>query len=629
MLSLMRENAGSWIIKILLAVVVLVFIFLGIGPDRRGDQNVAAEVNKTVITVDDFKMAYNNVLQAYRNQFGDNLNDEFIKMLNLKANTLESLIDRQLILEEADRFGIQATDDEVRNLIRGITVFQENGRFDPDRYSSYIRYSRQTPEYFEAMQRRDLVIKKFQGLISDTVPVSDDEIRAFYVWEKTGVRVGHVRFDSDAIEGIAPTDDEILAFYEKQADNYRSEPQVRARYLCFDPDDYRASVTVSDDEITAFYTANQEKYDRPKTVSARHILIRVDENAPEETVEEKRLAALNVYNMAVKGGQDFAELARTYSEDSSKDQGGALGTFDRNRMVQPFSDKAFSMKAGDISEPVRTRFGWHVIKVEAVNEARRQPLDEVRAEIETRLARQKAENQAYDQVDLIYDAVLSGSTMDQAAQTASLPLINSGLFTETAGPAGVDAAVRSRFTKAAFELAENGISDILDLDGRYYILQIAEKKGAEIQPLDAVKDRVAADLIRTMKDERAKGDAAALIAAVRDGKTTLADQAGYEETPVFTRDSRGTDAGIESAVVRAAFALSTETPLSAEPVNVTGGYAVIRLIDRTPPDQSVPAEEMERIRADLGRKKQAQALQRWVDQLKARSTVKRNEHLLD
>jgi peptidyl-prolyl cis-trans isomerase D len=625
----MRENAGSWIIKILLGVVVLVFIFLGIGPDRRGDQNIAAEVNKTVISVDDFRIAYNNVLEAYRRQFGDNLNDEFIKMLNLKANTLESLIDRQLIIQEADRFGIKVTDDEVRNLIRGISVFQENGQFNPDRYASYIRYSRQTPEYFETMQRRDLMLKKFQGLIFEMAPVSDDEIRAFYTWEKTGVRIGHVRFDTEAFKDLSPTDDEILAHYEKNADNYRSEPQVRARYLCFDPAEFRAAITVSDEDIQAFYSANQEKYARPKTVAARHILIRAEENAPEDMVEEKRLAAMNVYEMATKGGQDFAELARAYSEDGSKDQGGDLGTFEQGQMVQPFSDKAFSMKAGEISEPIRTRFGWHVIKVEAVNEARQQPLAEVRSDIENRLIQQKAENQAYDQVDLIYDAILSGSTMDQAAQMAALPLINSGWFTETAGPTGVDAPVRSRFSKAAFELAEGGISDILDLDGRYYLLQIAEKKGAEIQPIDEVKARVIADLIRTMTDERTQAAAADLIAAITEGKATLADKADYKETPAFTRDSRGTEAGIDSAVVRAAFALTAEKPLASEPVKGSKGYYVIRLIDRSAPDPSGLAAEDARIRSELTEKKQAQVSRRWIDQLKARSTIKRNAHLLE
>lgn len=629
MLSLMRENAGSWIIKILLGVVVLVFIFLGIGPDRSGDQNVAAEVNKTVISVDDFRIAYNNVLEAYRRQFGDNLNDEFIKMLNLKANTLESLIDRQLIVQEAERFGIKVTDDEVRNLIRGISVFQENGQFNPDRYASYIRYSRQTPEYFETMQRRDLMLKKFQGLLFEVAPVSDDEIRAFYIWEKTGVRIGHVLFDNEAFNDLSPSDDDIMAYYEKNADNYRSEPQVRARYLCFDPADFRSAVTVSDEDIQAFYSANQEKYARPKAVEARHILIRADENAPEETVEEKRLAALNVYEMATKGGQDFAELARTYSEDGSKDQGGYLGTFEQGQMVQPFSDKAFSMKAGEISEPVRTRFGWHVIKVEAVNEARQQALAEVRSDIENRLIQQETENQAYDQVDLIYDALLSGSTMEQAAQMASLPLINSGWFTETAGPVGVDAAARSRFSKAAFELEESGISDILDLDGRYYLLQIAEKKGAEIQPIGDVKARVTADLIRTMKDDRAQAAAASLIASITEGKTTLTDAADYKETPAFTRDSRGTDAGIESAVVRAAFALTAEKPLAPEPVKGSRGYYVIRLIDRSAPDLSGLTTEEARIRSELAEKKQAQVSRRWIDQLKARSTIKRNTHLLE
>lgn len=629
MLKLMRENAGSWIIKILLGVVVLVFIFLGIGPGRIKNQNVAAVVNKKVISMDAFRSAYNNVLQRYRSQFGNDLNDEFIKMLKIKSNTLESLIDKELILQEAEKYSIKVTDEEVQKVISSISSFQENGHFSQGRYSNYIKYSRQSPELFESMQRDELMLRKFQALIFEPAPVSDDEVKAWYTWEKTGARIDYVFFESAGFKDLKPSDEEVTAYYEKHADQYRALPSVKVNYLRFSPDDYASSVTIADQDVEAYYKANEDKYTLPKRVAARHILIKVDENAPEADVEAKRLKAQEIYELAIKDGQDFSQLARTYSEDTSKDKGGDLGTFEEGQMVQPFSDKAFSMKAGEISEPVRTRYGWHVIKVEKVMESSVRQLAEVKPEIEKILVKEKAENLAYENVDMVYDGIISGNTLEKAAEISGRKLIDTGWFTDANGPAGIDASLRRNFSTTAFEVAENGISDILELGGSYYILQVTGKKGSDIQPLAEVKEQVEANLIKEMQENKAKEAAASLIAAIKEGKTSLDKAEGFKETPTFTRDNRGTEMGIDSNVVMAAFGLSTEKPLSEEPVKGLNGYYVIQLKEKTDPDPALLEKEKDRIMSELKEKKQAQVYKHWMSQLKAKSKIERSSELME
>ena len=140
------------------------------------------------------------------------------------------------------------------------------------------------------------------------------------------------------------------------------------RYLKFEPGNYVAKVEISEDEISEYYEEHPDEFQNPKTVEARHILIKVGQDAADEEVAKAKDKIQDILKKA-RSGQDFAELARQYSEGPSKDKGGLLGSFRREAMVKPFADKAFSMQAGDISEPVRTRFGWHIIKVEKVNEA--------------------------------------------------------------------------------------------------------------------------------------------------------------------------------------------------------------------------------------------------------------------
>jgi peptidyl-prolyl cis-trans isomerase D len=160
---------------------------------------------------------------------------------------------------------------------------------------------------------------------------------------------------------IEPTDEEIRNYFDQHKDTYKTDPQIKVRYLHVKPEDYADKVTVSEDDIQDYYEDNPEKFKSPKTVEARHILIKLNPDASAEEVENARQRSETVLDMA-KEGQDFAELAKKYSEGPTKTQGGNLGAFRREAMVKPFADKAFSMKAGEISEPVRTRFGWHIIK---------------------------------------------------------------------------------------------------------------------------------------------------------------------------------------------------------------------------------------------------------------------------
>jgi len=366
MLSLMRKHAGTWMIKIILGAIVVVFVFWGVGSYTSRRSGRVASVNGTIITIDDYRISYRNLVEQVRQSFGNNLNEELIEMLQIRKRALDELIDRSLMQQAAEKFKLTVSDEELAESIRNIGAFQTAGVFDNRRYINTLNSNKLVPETFEVQQRDALIIDKLQAFVSGNIKVADLEAEQWYIWNNTEVDIDYVMLEPQRYKDIEPTDEEIRNYFDERKDAYKTDPQIKVRYLHFKPEDYADKVTVSEDDIQDYYESNPEKFKSPKTVEARHILIKLNPDANAEEVENARQRIETVLDMA-KGGQDFAELAKKYSEGPTKAQGGNLGAFRREAMVKPFADKAFSMKPGEISEPVRTRFGWHIIKVEKVN----------------------------------------------------------------------------------------------------------------------------------------------------------------------------------------------------------------------------------------------------------------------
>jgi peptidyl-prolyl cis-trans isomerase D len=171
-----------------------------------------------------------------------------------------------------------------------------------------------------------------------------------------------VVFEPGRYQDIEVTDEEVQEYFDANQNNYKTELKLKAQYIYFNPQDFAGGVTVAVEDVKDYFDSHPDEFIVPKTVKARHILFKLEKDSSPEVVEEKRKKAEEVLALA-KGGEDFGELAKTYSEGPSKDRGGDLGTFKKETMVKPFADQAFSMKAGEISDPVRTQFGWHIIKV--------------------------------------------------------------------------------------------------------------------------------------------------------------------------------------------------------------------------------------------------------------------------
>ena len=630
MLRFMRQQAGNWLIKVLLGAIVIVFIFWGVGSFRAQRGGRVALVNGDQITLDDYREAYNNLIEQLRERFGNNLNEDMIKMLQVKKQALNQLIDKKLLVQEARRFKFRISDKELADTIMEIGAFQRAGVFDNRLYQNVLGRLRMTPEEFEIAQKDAMLIERLKVLITSSAKVSDQEVREWFNWANALVNIDFVRFDPDKYKDIKASIEEIKAFFEKYKENYKTDAMVKVRYLHFDPDRYRSKVSISDEELQDYFDENQEEFNTPKTVEARHILLKVDQNAGPEDVEKAKKRALDILKMA-REGKDFPELAKKYSEGPTRDRGGYLGTFKREAMVRPFADTAFSMKAGEISEPVRTRFGWHIIKVEKVNEASVLSSDEAKKKIQKKLTENKAKNLAYDEAEAVSDVSFEGNDLLKSAKEQNLKILTTDFFTKKGPEKGIKN--RAKFASAAFDLAVMEISDIQEFENGYYILQVIEKIPEKIPELKKVKEKVRVDLIQENQEAKAKKDADTYLSALKSGKSMTTESKHFNVTPTTTGFFKRNDSipkiGFEREVSKAAFQLTPEQKLPEKPIKGTKGYYVFQFKDRKTPEVEKFNTEKESIKQRLLQQKKARTFDALLAQIRSNSEITIKEGFLE
>ena len=331
MLGYLRENTGNWIIKIFLGIIVIVFVFLGVGSFGSKRNNSIATINDKPITMDEYKQAYKSIVDQMRARFGKNLNDDILKALNVKQQAIDSLIEQKLILAQADSLKINVSDEELQQSLLSIKAFQRDGQFNLAQYKKVLSLNSLNSEMFEQNQINSLRLAKVRDMVLSTVTVSEKEARNWYLFENSKIAVDYLLFAPKDYSDIHPDEEQIQKFYDEHKENYKSQPQVKAIYLKFSPGDYKDAVKISDVNIKDYYQEHLTEFETPQKIEARHILIKVAEDADSETVAKAEKKAQEIYELAVKEKKDFQKLAKKYSEGPSKESGGYLGIFEKKQ----------------------------------------------------------------------------------------------------------------------------------------------------------------------------------------------------------------------------------------------------------------------------------------------------------
>jgi peptidyl-prolyl cis-trans isomerase D len=472
--------------------------------------------------------------------------------------------------------------------------------------------------------------QKIKDMVLSAVNVSDLEARDWYMFQNKKVAVNYLLFAPEAYADIHPDENQIKTFYTEHTDQYKSETKIQAVYLKFAPEAYKDGVSITDANIKEYYEQYPEQFMTPEKIEARHILIKVAEDADEDTVAQTQKRAQDIYEMAVKG-QNFEPLAKQYSEGPSKDTGGYLGVFEKQSMVKPFADKAFSMKPDEISTPVRTQFGWHIIKLIAKFDAATQTLAESSAKIKKELEQKELQNLAYYKAGEAFDGVIDGDDLEQVALIANKKILTTKEFT-LAGD-GLDMTDRTGFAKTAFELPLDDISDVIELGDAYYLIKVIKKIDPVVQELDLVKDRVIKELTAKLQHERAKEAAQLTLAKAVDALTL--DLPGKEHpltgksTELFARNATVEGVGNSPEFIRASFSLNANNKIYPEIIETPTGFYIIGFKEQTLPEESEILDNFQSVKEEIAWRKQAQSFQAWMKEVKKHYTINYDPEMLN
>ena len=628
MLDRMRRHRGwlKWSLGLVVLAMAVFFIpndFLqpGVATGAASPREVIADVDGHELTAGDFQQRYLQQIQAYRNQFGGSINDQLLRQLGIEQQILTQMIDEQVALIEADRHGIKVSDEELAQQIFAIPGLQENGRFIGEQRYEQLLQSQNPPltkSQFEESLRRSMIIDKLRAALTDWMAVADSDLEREYRERNEKVKLQVVALTADQFRSqVSVTDADIASYFESKKAEYRVGEQRKIKYLLLDRDQARQKVVVPPTDVQRYYNDNIQQYQTPEQVRASHILLNT--GGKDEAAVRKQAESILAQ---AKAGADFAELAKKYSEDEgSKANGGDLSYFGRGRMVPEFEAAAFSMEPGQISDLVKTQYGFHIIKVVDKRPGVTQSIDEVRPQIQQMLAAQIADQQITDRAQKLQDRIDNPGDLDEAAGELGLMVQESGFFQRQDPVPGLGAA--PQVADAAFKLGDKEVSDALASPRGPVFITVAEKKDPYVPKLDEVKDRVREDLIRAratdVSRQRAGQVAAALKAAKDFAAAAKAQGAEAKETQLIARNSALPDIGVSPEVDKVAFALPVGGV--SDPVPTSDGTVIVRVAER---DDVTPDEfriARERFRAELLNERRGQFFTAYMTKVKDRISI--------
>jgi peptidyl-prolyl cis-trans isomerase D len=557
MLDRMRRH--KYWLKWSLALVVLAFIALYI-PNRNRNLGAAAPhdevatVNGEAVTVNAYRRAYQQQVQMYRSAYGPNFNEQMLKQMGIEQQILRQLLDERAAVVEARRLGLSVSDAEVAQRILAIPAFQQNGVFAGEDVYTQVLASQRPPltkAEFEDSLRRSLLVDKLHATLTDWMTVTDADVTAEFKRRNEKAKVELVVLSADKLRGeVTVSDADLSAWFDAHKETYRVGEKKKIKYLLLDVDKLRASVVVPPADVEKYYRDNQQEFTTPEQVRASHILIKSDKD--DAAAKAKAEALLK----QVKSGADFAALAKKNSEDEgSAKNGGDLDYFGRGRMVKEFEDVAFSLQPGQVSDVVKSPFGYHIIKVVDHKPAITKSLADVRQQIADRLATERAQADASTLAAQVSAELKTTADLDRVGAARKLTVQESGFFLRDEPVAGLGPV--PEITDQAFTAKADRVAGPVTTARGIVFFSVVGTEPSRLPQLAEVKDKVKEDVTRQKARELTKTKAAAWAASLSGADFAKAAKAAGLEVKTSELVARGTawpDVGISPALDQAIFA---------------------------------------------------------------------------
>ncbi|MEO5700772.1 MAG: SurA N-terminal domain-containing protein [Casimicrobiaceae bacterium] len=622
-------------VQIVLALVMLPFAFFGVDYYFRGGGDAANEVARVGdvrVTQAEYADALRDQTDRLRAQLGANFDPGMLDNPEVRYAILEQLVNQKLLQDKARREAMRVSDTQLQEVIASLPVFQENGRFSVDRYRQLLAAQNMNPPQFEERLRQELVL----GPLSDPISLGGIVARASkerylnLLEQQREVATAAIPAESFA-KDVKIDDVAVKAFYDSNAQAFKTPEQVKFEYVMLTPEATLGQVTIDPAEVKRQYEANLNQYGQPEERTAAHVLVAVKPDAkPEEKAAAKKKAE-DVAAQAKANPGKFGELAKQYSEDpGSAAEGGDLGSFPRGTMVKGFDEAVFAMKQGEISDPVLTDFGYHLIKLNGITPAKVRPFEELRAQIEQDIKRQKGstkfaaaadqfQNLVYEQADSLQGVAKALNLEVQASplvtrpQAQALAKGNAKFVEALFGPD----SVQSKRNTEAIEIAPGTL-----MSGR-----VVEYKPSAPVPFDQVKTTIHDQLVRRAAAEAALKAGSEKLAALAQGNSEK-DVGLSFSAPVKVERNRPAPGMSPDAIKKIFQADPAKLPQYVGTSSEQGGFAIYKVTQVIAPpaaDDAKLAAVGSRMNEQLSR----ELFAAYIGSLKGKAEVKINQANLE
>jgi peptidyl-prolyl cis-trans isomerase D len=499
MLQTIHDKLKGWVAGVVLGAIGLVFVFWGINWTLSAP-TYAAKVNGSEISSNQVRQTYQQQLAQMERQSSVPLDDAMRN--EIKQRVLEEYVASEALVTRADELGYRVSDSDLLAEMAKVPALQVDGKFDSSHALAVLNAQGRSPTEIEGLFRRDAKLRQLDTALnasSFATPTELKEYRALTQQQRelAWLTVSAAKYAA----GATPDEAAVKAYYDAHKAGYMTPETVNLRYVELSLEKLAATVSVDDVQLKAYYeeqkTKTPELFVQPEQRRVRHILLSVDDPKEDAAVKTKAEGILK----RAAGGEDFAKLAQQFSQDpGSATQGGDLGWSERKVFVGPFADAAFGMKVDEIRGPVKTQFGYHILKLDGIQPAAVKTFEQAKAELETEYRRNEAERLFNNAQDQLADAALQNATdIDVVAKKAGLTVQDVPDFSRSDGggalgkvPAVIDAAFSQ-------DVLDGRLSAIVEVEkGRGVVLHATDHKLPQQKPLEAVR----ADVIAAWKKQR-------------------------------------------------------------------------------------------------------------------------------
>jgi len=590
MLQSIRERMSGPIVLGIIGLIAIPFAFFGIETfERGGGDPMVAKVGDQKITMAQLEAAYQQRLQRLQQMLGENFRSDMIEPTRFREGVLQEMVQETAMQQHALKVGYTASDAAVLNTIHTIPAFQKDGQFSAERYREALAMQGMNPQGFETQLREGLSIDQIRdGVVASAFVTPAEAAAAWRLARQERVFTSISFKAADYAAAISVSQDEIAKHFAENGNRYQSPERLKLQIVELDLAKLPEAPAPDSAVLKALYDADSNAFSTPEERRARHILFSfgADKSAALKKAQEAKAK--------LDGGASFAALAKELSDDpGSKGEGGDLGWVRKGLMTPKFEQSLFSLDKDQVSEPVETEFGWHLIQLEEVKPAVTQPFADptVQAELLARYRKRDAEQRFQDLSDKLEQlAFENSSSLTPVAEAIGSTVETTDWFTRTSG-SGItanQAVVQAAFSQEV--LADNENSKPIALgSNRIAVVRKAEYEPARARALEEVSDAIAVELKQAKATDRARADAAAVLQAVQEGGSTLAAQAEAHNAPLQAPGAVRRDAeSVNRQLLDTVFRLPRPQAgkVSAGTVELADGeiavLAVSEVIDATP-----------------------------------------------